>query len=130
MYKNVLIISLKLASYKVRLCVIVLSVTVCTVGYICLLRRDQIFMLLSMGLTVSEPVWLLWPIILKRSTRFLENVAGESLSCVSLTVSSSWLISSRASSMLYVYVSKGYVRKIIIVNDYNNILVVGMFIMY
>ena len=92
--------------------------------------RNVCSVLLSMGLTVSEPVWLLWPIILKRSTRFLENVAGESLSCVSLTVSSSWLILSRASSMLYVYVSKGYVRKIIIVNDYNNILVVGMFIMY
>ena len=62
---------------------------------------------------------MLWPIILKRSTRFLENVAGESPSCVSLIVSSSWLMSSRASaSMLYVYVSKGYVRKIKIVNDY------------
>ena len=30
-------------SYKVRLCFIVLSVTVCTVGYICLFYGDQIF---------------------------------------------------------------------------------------
>ena len=38
-------ISLMLASFKVRLCVIVLSVTVCTVGYIyvCLFRRVKIF---------------------------------------------------------------------------------------
>ena len=33
-----------LDSYKVRLCFIVLSVTVCTVGYICLCHGDQIFM--------------------------------------------------------------------------------------
>ena len=33
-----------LDSYKVHLCFIVLSVTVCTVGYICLFRGDQIFM--------------------------------------------------------------------------------------
>ena len=33
-----------LDGYKVRLCFIVLSVTVCTVGYICLFRGDQIFM--------------------------------------------------------------------------------------
>ena len=38
-----LIRSLRLASFKVCLCVIVLSVTVCTVGYVCLLCRDQIF---------------------------------------------------------------------------------------
>ena len=36
--------SLRLASFKACLCVIVLSVTVCTVGYVCLIRRDQIFM--------------------------------------------------------------------------------------
>ena len=34
----------RLASYKVCLCYIVLSVTVCTVGYICLFCEDQIFM--------------------------------------------------------------------------------------
>ena len=39
-----LIRNLRLASYKVCLCFIVLSVTVCTVGYVCLFRRDQIFM--------------------------------------------------------------------------------------
>ena len=33
-----------LDSYKVRLCFIVLSVTVCTVVYICLFRGDQVFM--------------------------------------------------------------------------------------
>ena len=33
----------RLAIYKVRLCFIVLSVTVCTVGYVCLFCRDQIF---------------------------------------------------------------------------------------
>ena len=33
----------KLASYKVCLCFIVLSVTVCTVGYVCLFRGGQIF---------------------------------------------------------------------------------------
>ena len=33
-----------LASYKVYLCFIVLSVTVCTVGYVCLICGDQIFM--------------------------------------------------------------------------------------
>ena len=38
-----LIRSLRLASYKVCLCVIVLSVTVSTVGYVCLFRRDQLF---------------------------------------------------------------------------------------
>ena len=38
-----LIRSLRLASLKVCLCVIVLSVTVFTVEYVCLLRRDQIF---------------------------------------------------------------------------------------
>ena len=38
-----LIRSLRLASFKIYLCVIVLSVTVCTVGYICLFYRDQIF---------------------------------------------------------------------------------------
>ena len=38
-----LIGSLRLASFKVCLCVIVLSVTVCAVGYVCLFRRDQIF---------------------------------------------------------------------------------------
>ena len=38
-----LIRSLRVASFKVCLCVIVISVTVCTVGYVCLLRRDQIF---------------------------------------------------------------------------------------
>ena len=33
-----------LDSFKVRLCVIVLSVTVCTVGiYVCLFRRVKIF---------------------------------------------------------------------------------------
>ena len=32
-----------LGSYKVHLCFIVLSVTVCTVGYICLFCGDQIF---------------------------------------------------------------------------------------
>ena len=36
--------SLRLASFKVCLYVIVLSVTVNTVGYVCLLRRVQIFM--------------------------------------------------------------------------------------
>ena len=35
--------NLRLASFKVCLYVIVLSVTVCTVGYVCLLRRVQIF---------------------------------------------------------------------------------------
>ena len=37
--------SLMVDSFKVRLCVIVLSVTVCTVGYICLclFRRVKIF---------------------------------------------------------------------------------------
>ena len=29
--------------YKVHLCYIVLSVTVCTVGYICVFHGDQIF---------------------------------------------------------------------------------------
>ena len=38
-----LIKSLRLASYKVCFCVIVLSVTVGTVGYVCLLCRDQLF---------------------------------------------------------------------------------------
>ena len=33
----------RLASYKVCLCFIVLSVTVCTVGYVCSSRRNQIF---------------------------------------------------------------------------------------
>ena len=33
-----------LASYKVCLCFIVLSVTVCTVGYVCIFCGDQIFM--------------------------------------------------------------------------------------
>ena len=39
-----LIKSLRLASFKVCLCAIVLSVTVCTIGYVCLFRRDQILM--------------------------------------------------------------------------------------
>ena len=39
--------SLRLASFKVCLYVIVLSVTVCTVRYVCLLRRVQIFVLVS-----------------------------------------------------------------------------------
>ena len=34
----------RLASDKVCLCFIVLSVTVCTVGYVCLFCGDQIFM--------------------------------------------------------------------------------------
>ena len=34
----------RLASYKVCLCFIVLSVTVCTVGYVCSFRKDYIFM--------------------------------------------------------------------------------------
>ena len=34
----------RLASYKVCLCFIVLSVSVCTVGYVCSFRGDQIFM--------------------------------------------------------------------------------------
>ena len=38
-----LIRSLRLGSLKVCLYVIVLSVRVCTVGYVCLLRRIQIF---------------------------------------------------------------------------------------
>ena len=33
----------RLASYKVCLCFIVLSVTVCTVGYVCSFRRKHIF---------------------------------------------------------------------------------------
>ena len=33
----------RLASYKVCLCFIVLSVTVCTVGYVCSFCGDQIF---------------------------------------------------------------------------------------
>ena len=33
----------RLASYKVCLCFIVLSVKVCTVGYVCSFHRDQIF---------------------------------------------------------------------------------------
>ena len=33
----------RLASYKVCLCFIVLSVVVCTVGYVCSFLRDQIF---------------------------------------------------------------------------------------
>ena len=33
----------RLASYKVCLCFIVLSLTDCTIGYICSFRRDQIF---------------------------------------------------------------------------------------
>ena len=33
----------RLASYKVCLCFIVLSVTVCTIGYVCLFHRDQVF---------------------------------------------------------------------------------------
>ena len=46
MYAMFQIRSLMLASFKVRMCVIVLSVTVCTVGYIiyvCLFRRVKIF---------------------------------------------------------------------------------------
>ena len=43
MYTLFQIRSLRLASFKVCLCFIVLSVTVCTVGYICLFREDQIF---------------------------------------------------------------------------------------
>ena len=38
-----LIRSLRLASFKVCLCVIVLSVTICTVEYVCSFRRHQIF---------------------------------------------------------------------------------------
>ena len=38
-----LIRSLRLASFKVCSCVVVLSATVCTVGCVCLFRRDQIF---------------------------------------------------------------------------------------
>ena len=34
----------RLASYKVCLCFIVLSITVCTIGYVCSFCRDQIFM--------------------------------------------------------------------------------------
>ena len=33
----------RLASYKVHLCFIVLSVTVCTVEYVCSFLREQIF---------------------------------------------------------------------------------------
>ena len=44
MYAMFQIRSLRLASFKVRLCVIVLSVTVCTVGIcVCLFRRVKIF---------------------------------------------------------------------------------------
>ena len=44
MYIHCLLIrSLRLASFKVFLCVIVLSVTLCTIEYVCLLHRDQIF---------------------------------------------------------------------------------------
>ena len=35
-----------LDSYRVHLCFIVLSVTVCTVGYFCVFRGDQIFWIL------------------------------------------------------------------------------------
>ena len=38
-----LIRSLRLASFTVCLCVIVLSVIVCTVGYVCIFCKDQIF---------------------------------------------------------------------------------------
>ena len=41
-----------LASYKVCLHFIVLSVTVCTVGYVCLFCGDQIFMYLVSFLSV------------------------------------------------------------------------------
>ena len=34
----------RLASYMVCLCFIVLSVAVCTIGYVCSFREDQIFM--------------------------------------------------------------------------------------
>ena len=33
----------RLVSYKVRFCFVVLSVTICTVGYVCSFLRDQIF---------------------------------------------------------------------------------------
>ena len=33
----------RLATYKVHLCFIVLSVTVCIVGYVCSFLRDQLF---------------------------------------------------------------------------------------
>ena len=43
-YNCSLIRSLRLGSFKVCLCVTVLSVTICTVGYVCLFHKDQIFM--------------------------------------------------------------------------------------
>ena len=45
--------SLSLASFKVCLCVIVLSVTICTVGYVCSFHRHQTFVDFVSFLSIS-----------------------------------------------------------------------------
>ena len=46
----------RLDSYKVCLCFVVLSVTVYTVGYVCLFRRDQIFVdFVTLGRVLLAP---------------------------------------------------------------------------
>ena len=53
----------RLASYKVCFCFTVLAVTVCTVGYVCSFRRDQIFVdfVSFLSMTIYEVLCtLLW----------------------------------------------------------------------
>ena len=51
-----------LASYKVCLCFIVLSVTVCTVGYVCLFCGDQIFVYFVsfLSMIIYEVLYTWW----------------------------------------------------------------------
>ena len=84
-----LIRSLRLASFKVCLCVIVLLVTICTVGYVCLFRRHQTFVnfISFLSMIIYEVVYILsW--------------------CLRYTICSAWLLDIRIStyfaSMSYV----------------------------
>ena len=83
----------KAGQYKVCLCFIVLSVIVCTVGYVCSFRRDQSFMdfvsFLSMIIyEVLYPLsWCLW---YNCSTWFLDIYKNINLFKLNLQSSISW----------------------------------------
>ena len=51
-----------LACYKLSLCFIVLSVTVCTVGYVCLFSGDQIFVYFVnfLSMIIYEVLYILY----------------------------------------------------------------------
>ena len=85
----------RLGSYKVCLCFIVLSVTVCIVGYICLFRGDQIFVgfVTFLSMIIYEVLYA-W--------------------CLRYNICSAWFLDIRISTCIYTTIIKYPIELLII----------------